>query len=49
MTPDIDKSVLLQHAFLGCDTVSRIFGSGKNKIMNNSHNILFTYIDKNEN
>ena len=32
--------MLLQHAFLGWDTVSRIFGIGKNKIMNNSHLII---------
>ena len=33
MTPDIKDSILLQHAFLGCDTVSRVFGMGKGKIM----------------
>lgn len=35
MTADIKETVLLQHAFLGCDTVSRIFGIGKDKIINN--------------
>ena len=34
MSGDLKHSVLLQHAFLGCDTVSRIFGIGKDKIMN---------------
>ena len=28
--------VLLVHAFLGCDTTSRIFNIGKNKVFNNS-------------
>lgn len=40
MTGNIKEAVLLQHAFLVCDTVSRIFGIGKNKIMNNSHLII---------
>ena len=34
MSGDLKHSVLLQHAFLGCDSVSRIFGIGKDKIMN---------------
>ena len=31
------ETILLQHAFLGCDTVSRIFGIGKGKVMDNPH------------
>ena len=37
MTPGINESILLQHTFLGCDTVSRIFGIGKSKLMSNTH------------
>ena len=33
----ISETILLQHAFLGCGTVSRIFGIGKGRIMDNPH------------
>ena len=33
MTKNIKESILLQRAFLGCDTVYRIFGIGRNRII----------------
>ena len=37
LTSDINESVLLQYAFLGRDTITRIFGIGKDRIMNSKH------------